>query len=139
MPARITLIATEGPLEGQEFIFDARAVCTVGRSHDCGVQLPNGPSDLSASRHHCELDIDPPHVWIRDLGSRNGTYVNGEAIGRHPRQGRPGEGTEADRPGWDLHDGDSIRMGRNIFRVGVVADPVVIKAPPGTAIATNRI
>jgi pSer/pThr/pTyr-binding forkhead associated (FHA) protein len=34
------------------------------------------------SRYHCLLDINPPDIRIRDFDSLNGTYVNGECIGR---------------------------------------------------------
>ena len=32
------------------------------------------------SRHHARIDVDGPHVWIEDLGSKNGTFVNGQRI-----------------------------------------------------------
>ena len=51
--------------------------------HDGDLRLPNGPGYADVSRHHCLLHIDPPAVWVRDLGSRNGTRVNGTQIG-HP-------------------------------------------------------
>src|SRR5689334_15090157 len=47
------------------------------------------------SRQHCELFADPSGYWIRDLGSRYGTYVNGEQV------------AEA-----RIADGDQIRLGR---------------------------
>jgi eukaryotic-like serine/threonine-protein kinase len=104
MPARITLTATAGPLIGRHFDFDARTVCTVGRSQDCLLHLPSNPHDLTASRHHCEIVLDAPEVFVRDLGSTNGTYVNGSAVGR-------------DWPGQPLHEGDNLRVGSNTFHV----------------------
>jgi len=32
------------------------------------------------SRHHARIDVDGPRLWIEDLGSKNGTFVNGERI-----------------------------------------------------------
>ncbi|MBX3264425.1 MAG: sigma 54-dependent Fis family transcriptional regulator [Labilithrix sp.] len=37
-------------------------------------------ADKSVSRLHFELDPQPDGLWVRDLGSRNGTYVNGVKI-----------------------------------------------------------
>jgi phosphoserine phosphatase RsbU/P len=48
----------------------------VGRSGDCTI-----PLDAAAvSRHHAKVRSDGPRFLIEDLGSRNGTYVNGERI-----------------------------------------------------------
>jgi len=49
----------------------------VGRGEDCDLQL------LSAfvSTHHCILLFDDRTLRIRDLGSKNGTFVNGHQIG----------------------------------------------------------
>ncbi|HEX8953519.1 MAG TPA: FHA domain-containing protein, partial [Polyangia bacterium] len=38
----------------------------------------------SVSRHHAEIAVDPEGVRVRDLGSRNGTRVNGERLGEAP-------------------------------------------------------
>ncbi len=46
----------------------------IGREHDCHLR-PN--SDL-VSRHHCAFTVDDYTVQVRDLGSTNGTFVNGE-------------------------------------------------------------
>jgi predicted component of type VI protein secretion system len=48
----------------------------IGREQDCQLR-PN--SDL-VSRHHCVLSVDDYTVRIRELGSTNGTFVNGEQI-----------------------------------------------------------
>ena len=57
--------------------FTGRAV-TVGRSADNDIQI-EGPM---VSRHHCRIERGPEGVWIHDLGSSNGTLVNGERIER---------------------------------------------------------
>ncbi|MCX6875932.1 MAG: AAA family ATPase [Verrucomicrobia bacterium] len=60
---------------------------TIGRSDDNRVVLS---PEIGASRHHAELTEDDG-VWsVRDLGSMNGTYVNGERI-EWPRLLRPGD------------------------------------------------
>jgi two-component system response regulator GlrR len=46
--------------------------------------------DPAVSRLHCELEPRPDGVWLRDLGSRNGTFVNGVLVtgARLPRSAR---------------------------------------------------
>jgi pSer/pThr/pTyr-binding forkhead associated (FHA) protein len=63
------------------------------------------------------LDVDPPFASVRDLGSRNGTFVNGMQIG-HPWTWPPavkGEPPHLDE--YDLHDGDELRVGDTVFLV----------------------
>ena len=58
---------------------------SVGRSHDCRVVL-HAPS---VSRHHALITIHDGAFSIRDLGSKNGTYVDGRLIGRTPVMVKP--------------------------------------------------
>lgn len=51
-------------------------VTVIGRRHDCDFYLPL----QSISRRHCQLIVNNGTVFIRDLGSKNGTFVNGEAV-----------------------------------------------------------
>lgn len=69
------LIVTSGPLEGTEFVLEKKAF-TIGRSQENDLALPN----LRVSREHAVLRIGGDGVMIHDLGSTNGTYVNGERI-----------------------------------------------------------
>jgi predicted component of type VI protein secretion system len=48
----------------------------VGRGDECGVRVPAA----SVSRQHCELVNDGERVCVKDMGSANGTFVNGERI-----------------------------------------------------------
>ncbi len=48
----------------------------IGRSDSCHLR----PKSDAISRKHCVLFVDPKHVRVRDLKSRNGTLVNGEKI-----------------------------------------------------------
>lgn len=48
----------------------------IGREHDCHLR----PNSESVSRHHCVITIDDFALRVRDLGSSNGTYLNGTRI-----------------------------------------------------------
>lgn len=48
----------------------------IGRSRDCDVRL----RDALVSRHHCRISREDDKLTVRDLGSKNGTRVNGELI-----------------------------------------------------------
>lgn len=61
---------------------------TVGRDQaTCGLSDPDG----SVSRHHAEIFMQGPTAFIRDLGSSNGTWVNGVAVGQEPVALAPGQ------------------------------------------------
>jgi len=51
-------------------------VTVIGRRQDCDLCIPL----MLVSRRHCEINQDQGMLKIRDLGSRNGTYVNGKRI-----------------------------------------------------------
>ena len=52
----------------------------IGRGHECEVQVAAGV-DTTVSRVHAELSVDPSgSLLVRDAGSRNGTWVNGERV-----------------------------------------------------------
>ena len=50
---------------------------TIGRQADNLVALPD---DVMVSRHHATLEFRDGHWWIHDLGSHNGTTVDGRAV-----------------------------------------------------------
>jgi pSer/pThr/pTyr-binding forkhead associated (FHA) protein len=85
---------------------------TIGRSHSCDLRL----SDPSVSRRHCRLVVRGGRVWVHDLESANGTFVNGERV----RETRP------------LNDGDALHLGVVPFRVQVPdaqGDRMAVPAP----------
>ena len=71
---RVTLRVIAGPQTGRVFTFDQHETFMIGRSEDSQFCLPH---DRFFSRHHCLLEIAPPQCFLRDLGSTNGTFVNG--------------------------------------------------------------
>src|SRR2546421_7293344 len=113
----LILRATAGDLEGQEFAFERPTACIMGRSRSCALRLPG---DATVSRQHCLVELDGEGVWIQDLGSLNGTFVNGEKIGqREPL--RDGDATMVQPPRQGLRDGDLLRVCNNVFAVRVVS------------------
>lgn len=52
------------------------SVTVIGRRSNCDLHIPL----IAVSRRHCQLSRDGGVLKIRDLGSRNGTYLNGKRI-----------------------------------------------------------
>ena len=119
MSVHITITATGGPCQGRQFVFTNRTLCTVGRSGDCVLRIQGDANNLTVSRRHCLLDIDPPTVWVRDLGSLNGTFVNDRKIGQREKGTPPWEAVPADRDGVELHDGDRLVVGSSEFLIDI--------------------
>ena len=78
MSGKVIIHVTNGVGPAKDIVIEDRTMCTVGRSKDCFLRIPQ----VEVSRHHCVLDIDPPYIRIRDLGSQNGTFLNGDLIGQ---------------------------------------------------------
>lgn len=53
-----------------------RARLLIGRREGCDVRIPIA----SVSREHCEVRIEDGRVYVKDLGSSNGTYVNRQRV-----------------------------------------------------------
>ena len=119
MPPKITLTITKGQLAGETFVFDERTTCIIGRGKDCEPAIPNVQENRGISRHHCLLDINPPDVRVRDFGSLNGTYVNGKKIGQRSKGQAAEDASTVEFPEHDLKDGDEIKLGNTVFRVGI--------------------
>jgi len=115
MSGKVILHVKNGIGPDRELVFQNRALCTVGRSKDCFLKIPQ----LEISRRHCLLDIDPPHIRIRDLGSRNGTFLNGDRIGRRDEGQSPTEALALDMPAHDLKEGDEVGIGRALISVSI--------------------
>src|SRR4029077_17889484 len=67
---------TVGPREGTQFVLVEGKQNRIGRGLDCDVIL----ADPLASRVHAILVYEDGGWWVRDSGSRNGTYVNNQKI-----------------------------------------------------------
>lgn len=84
------LIAYEGDQEGQRWTLD-QIPAVIGRSSECDIVLPK----RQISRRHARIEQDDDGYLLRDLGSKNGTYVNGDRV-----RGEP----------YRLQDGDEIQI-----------------------------
>jgi len=78
--------------------YDLDDELTVGRSPGCGVSMPE---DIYASTLHARLFRVNDQLWVEDLGSTNGTFVNSEQIGQAVRLGK----------------GDQLQIGSTVFEV----------------------
>jgi serine/threonine-protein kinase len=74
---QVNLKVTAGPYKGRIFSFTQHDTFLIGRSPDAHLYLPD---DRYFSRHHCLLEMNPPHSHLRDLGSTNGTFLNGHRV-----------------------------------------------------------
>jgi len=75
----VVLRVTSGPHSGEEFLIDRSDTITVGRSSRVGIPMTK---DLLLSREHFQVESQPPLCHIVDLGSTNGTKVNGLRVER---------------------------------------------------------
>ncbi|HKP47705.1 MAG TPA: protein kinase, partial [Pyrinomonadaceae bacterium] len=98
---QVNLKVLAGPYKDRVFCFTQPDTFLIGRTADSHLYLPE---DRFFSRHHCLLEISPPRCFLRDLGSTNGTFVNGKKV------------TEA-----ALQSGDQIQGGETILQVEVLA------------------
>jgi eukaryotic-like serine/threonine-protein kinase len=117
MPGKVTLEVTEGPIRGRRFTFEEHETFVFGRDPSCHAKLSE--DDMTASRHHFILEINPPEARVRDLGSLNGTYVNDQKYGGRDPEEHPQEASRRTFPEVDIKDGDKIQVGETVFRVEV--------------------
>jgi len=93
---RLVVVKSAELDEGTDFELDS-AQLTVGRGGQNDVTLP---SDEYASARHARFEPRQDGVWVQDLGSTNGTYLNGARLER-PRR---------------LTHGDVVRVGETDLR-----------------------
>jgi hypothetical protein len=131
MPGTVSLVVTAGPIRGRRFDFAGHDTFLFGRAPDCHARL--APSDASASRHHFLLEVNPPLARLRDLGSLNGTHVNGVRHGGRSASESPEAAAARGQGGVDLRDGDEIRVGATVIRVEVAGPPPTVDGQPGSS------
>nr|VFJ78382.1 MAG: diguanylate cyclase (GGDEF) domain-containing protein [Candidatus Kentron sp. FW] len=73
------LLTIAGMLAGKLFPLDKRPWVTIGCAEDCDIRFMQG--DISP--RHARLELNEGGAMITDLGTVNGTYVDGVAVSRH--------------------------------------------------------
>jgi pSer/pThr/pTyr-binding forkhead associated (FHA) protein len=99
---KVSLLVVHGRPRGKSLQFP-HGEFVIGRGKECHVR----PNSDWVSRQHCLLCVTEDAVHLRDLGSTNGTLVNGRRI-------------LVDQP---LQDGDQLQIGPLVFEVHLEALP----------------
>ena len=68
------LVITKGPGTGRDHAVGTE--CVIGRSTDADFVV----EDVGVSRRHCRVLVGEGGYHVEDLGSRNGTFVNGARV-----------------------------------------------------------
>ena len=113
MTPQVKLIITSNMSNEMTYTYKEPSECTVGRAIDCDIQLPV-TAEQDISRHHCVFEIEPPHLWVQDLDSKNGTFVNNLRINSSP-----------DQDMYELRNGDEVRIGHFVIQVHVAGTEVI--------------
>ena len=108
-PGQLLFTCVEGPLDGKKFPL-TRRVTLIGREPETDIPI----LDTSVSRRHAEVVFETDRAEVRDLGSRNGIYINGARQNAAP-----------------LRPGDTVRVGKCLF----IVEEIIPKPPqkPPTA------
>ena len=83
-------------------------VTVIGRRQDCDLCIPL----MVVSRRHCEINKTKQALLVRDLGSSNGTYLNGKRV------------TEA-----EVKPGDYLQIGPLAFGLQIDGTPEHVAVP----------
>jgi pSer/pThr/pTyr-binding forkhead associated (FHA) protein len=118
--AELILEIVEGDGAGRQTPLDG--ALEIGREASTGLPL----DDEQTSRRHARVSPQGDHAVVEDLGSTNGTYLNGQPI----------EGQRT------LHPGDRLRIGLTVFELRTAADvqrqpSAVIPVPQVTKLSTD--
>ena len=89
------------PIVGNRFV--------IGRADDCNMK----PRSELISRYHCEIFTEDGEVFVRDMGSKNGVFLNEHQI------------TETNQ----LKNGDKLTIGPLEFFVNIFVESKLQKAP----------
>jgi hypothetical protein len=105
----VTLLVVQGPYVGRQIPLGAGQVFRVGRTDRSEHAFPD---DTYLSGAHFEVGCDEQGCWIRDLGSANGTFINGVKIEQTAVQ-----------------EGDQIAAGETVFLIQPAGQEQVRAAP----------
>lgn len=102
MNASLVLVTSD---RTQKDIAVAKTRVIIGRNTDCQIRIPIA----SVSRHHCELTVEDGKLFIKDLGSSNGTFVNRRRVNQT-----------------QLAGGDLVAVGSCVFVVRIDGVPAEV-------------
>lgn len=114
MDIKLVLLKKNG---SHKFFLLPSSVTVIGRRHSCDLCI----SLMSVSRRHCQLNYDDGVLKIRDLDSRNGTYLNGKRVDEAV-----------------VRAGDSIKIGPLTFVLQIDGQPQTIAEPTSAAQSSSR-
>jgi len=98
------IIAREGQLTGERWTIESDEFL-IGRGSDCHIALP----ERQVSRHHAKILSESGQYVLQDLGSKNGTHMNGNRV----------------RGSIPLRDGDEIQIALRVKLLFIGTDATV--------------
>lgn len=126
MGSKVTIDVSNTQGRKRIFSYEDHDTFMVGRMNDCHLCIED---DTYLSRHHFIMEVNPPHARVQDLGSLNGTYVNGKKVGGRDVTETPEEALSRYKFPWvDLKDGDVINTGDTTFRM-LIQSPDRVTGP----------
>jgi len=102
------LIVDSGHRKGQAISLPRKS-CLIGRDSSCQLR----PLAPSIDEKHCALTIRGARLFVADLHTHRGTFVNGHRLRRER----------------ELHPGDHLQIGPIVFLVGVLEEDDLTKSP----------
>lgn len=104
----VQLVMFRGDGDNRPFTL-RKEITIIGRREDCDLRIAVG----DVSRKHCRVIQTDDSIEIEDLGSSNGTFVNGNKVQRSA-----------------LAAGDTIQIGPVVFVIQVDGEPSLTEAKP---------
>ena len=101
--AKLVMFRSNG--EPRDFPLNPETTC-VGRKNDCDIRIPV----TEVSRRHAEFKIKDEEVFVKDLGSSNGTYVNNKRVKQS-----------------SLSAGDHVVIGPVVFTLQIDGEPTELR------------
>lgn len=115
-------IIQSGKYKGKTLKLPERNI-SIGRELDCDVRV----TDPDVSRRHCELHIREGQLFVIDLNSQNGTFINDKPV-------------QTESP---LHPGDQLRVGPMLFELAgarkAIAKPTNLNAEKAAPLSDDEI
>ncbi|MBM4068596.1 MAG: FHA domain-containing protein [Planctomycetes bacterium] len=119
MPMKLTVV--EGPDKGRVYQVCEGYALLLGRSRHANTTF----NDMRISRVHCEVDLRGNRVFVTDLDSNGGTFINGKRVG------------EA-----QIKPGDVINIGDTHLRLdtfGIHEDKTLVPPPRAEVLTSERL